>query len=361
MGRGSRYPRQLPGKRLADASLSRARRSVLTVGIALVAGLRRGGALPGVIVAGLAVCLLAGNEVHVTRQRAAERRVIDTGSGFRWLGGFTDIEVQDSQVIAVRIKRTSKFSAGVVRRFEAWTAESDKPMCMTNRISVDGEDPLAALIARVTEDLKQRTAASLASGAMLEGEGWRLAAMQLSITRGRLVDTLPFSEIDKVGIFDGKICIWQRGRDEPSAKIRPDSKNASVLALLLTEWIEHQREASAGQPEQTPGSSGLGRLLFERRMIDSSLNNVRFALHLGLAGSVILLFGHHFAPVCAIALAETALNVIFGRCFLRCYEFGLSRRRRGNEFRLSYNEITEMTYAASPVEFFGAISEANGA
>ena len=94
-------------------------------GIALAALVPDGG-LPGIIVGGLAVCLLVVNEVQVARQKAAERRVIDTGSGFRWLGGPTDIEVQDSQVVAVRIKRTSKFSAGilkgVVRRFEVWTA-----------------------------------------------------------------------------------------------------------------------------------------------------------------------------------------------------------------------------------------------
>ncbi len=203
-------------------------------GIALAALIPDGG-LPGIIVGGLAVCLLVVNEVQVARQKAAERSVIDTGSGFRWLGGPTDIEVQDSQVVAVRIKRTSKFSAGIlkgaVRRFEVWTADGDTPMCMTNRIAVNGADPLAALIARVIEDLKQRTAAGLAGGAMLEGDGWRLVAMQFLVDRGRtveilqntrcpgdntmqllvdsgrIVETLPFAEIDKVAFFDGKICL----------------------------------------------------------------------------------------------------------------------------------------------------------
>ena len=51
-------------------------------------------------------------------------------------------------------------------------------MCMTNRIAAGAADPLAGLIARVVDDLKQRTAAGLADGAMLEGDGWRLADMQ---------------------------------------------------------------------------------------------------------------------------------------------------------------------------------------
>ena len=81
------------------------------------------------------------------------------------------------------------------------------------------------------EDLKQRTAAGLAGGAVLEGESWRLAAMQLSVARGRIVESLPFAEIDKVAVFDGKLCFWRRGQDEPAARISPDSKNASVLAV----------------------------------------------------------------------------------------------------------------------------------
>ena len=49
--------------------------------------------------------------------------------------------------------------------------------------------------------------------------------MQLSISRGRTVETLPFVDIDKVGVFDGMICLWRRGQDEAAAKISPDSKN----------------------------------------------------------------------------------------------------------------------------------------
>ncbi len=330
-------------------------------GIALVAFVPDGG-LPGVIVAGVAVCLLVVNEVRAVRQKAAERSVIDTGSGFRWLGGPADIEVQDSQVVAERIKRTSKFSAGifqgVVRRFEVWTADSDQPMCMTNRMPVNGADPLAALIVRVIEDLKQRTAAGLAGGAVLEGDGWRLAAMQLQITRGRTVESLPFAEIDKVAVFDGKICLWRRGQDEPAARIRPDSKNASVLAALLTEWIEHQREGghrvpvAGGSSEATAGASGMGRLLFERCRSDGSWLGVGLAVGGGVAG-VVLLFGRHPHVLAIILLAAAAASLVlgmaFGRYRFRCYELGLTRRRGRDEFRLLYDEIMEFTYSATRI------------
>ncbi len=328
-------------------------------GIALAALVPDGG-LPGIILSGLAIFLLVVNEVQIVRQKAAQRWVLDTGSGFRWLGGPTDVEVSDSQVVAVRIKRTSKFSAGIlkgtVRRFEVWTADGDKPMCMTNRIVVNGVDPLAALIVRVIEDLKQRTAAGLAEGATLEGDGWRLAAMQLLVARGRVVETLPFAEIDKVAIFDGKICLWRRGQDEPAAKISPDSKNASVLASLLSQWIDHQREACGGQPAATSGASGMGRLLFERRTNDGLWVGALFAAFGAVTGTVIL-FDRDLMPlgvaILIAAVVSLLLGIFFGRHCFRCYELGLTRRRGRDEFRLRYDEITEFTYVATRMFYKG--------
>ena len=324
-------------------------------GIALAVFVTDGG-LPGVILGCIAVVLLVVNEITVARRKASERSVIDTGNGFRWLGGPAGIEVTDSQVIAVRIKRTSKFSAGilkgVVRRFEVWTAESDQPMCMTNRLAVEGEDPLAALIARVIEDLKQRTAANLAGGAFLEGEGWSLAAMQLSVARGRILETIPFAEIDKVGVYDGKICLWRQGQEEPAAKISPDSKNASILASLLSEWIDHRREASDGQPDATtnPVPAGMGRLLFERRRNDGFWLGVVLSV-LGGGFGAVLLFDRETMPLGVILLLAAAtalaLGVFLGRFRFRCYESGLTRRRGRNEFRLMYDEIAEFTYTAT--------------
>ena len=290
-------------------------------GIAMAAYLPDGG-LPGILVIGVAVVVLVVNEVRCARQKAARRWVVDTDSGFRWLGGPTDIEVRDSQVVAVRIERTSTFSAGilqgVLRRFEVWTAGApgtpgrDQPMCMTNRLAVHAADPLAALMTRVVEDLKQRTAAGLAGGATLEGDGWRLAAMQLAVARGRTVETLPFLEIDKVAVFDGKICLWRRGQDEPAAKIRPDSKNASVLAALMSEWIEHQRQGCGGLPEPAQGASGMGRLLFERRRNEGFRLGILFAGIGGVAGAVFLC-DRDTMPIGAVLLAAAVASLLVGR------------------------------------------------
>ena len=174
-------------------------------------------------VGGVAVCLLVVNESdspgrrrpsagdrHRQRLPLAGRSHGHRGAG---LAGGRRAHQADVEVF----RRHSQGSRPPFRGLDC--SDSDKPMCMTNRIAVNGDDPLAALITRVIEDLKQRTAAGLAGGATLEGEGWRLAAMQLSVARGRSVETLPFAEIDKVAVFDGKICLWRRGQDEPAARI----------------------------------------------------------------------------------------------------------------------------------------------
>ncbi len=75
---------------------------VLMGGIALAA-LAPDGVLPGIILGGLAIVLLVVNEIQFARQKGAQRWVLDTGSGFRWLGGPTDVEVADYQVVGVRV------------------------------------------------------------------------------------------------------------------------------------------------------------------------------------------------------------------------------------------------------------------
>ena len=149
------------------------------------------------------------------------------------------------------------------------------------------------------------------------------------------VETLPFVEIDKVAVFDGKLCLWRRGQDEPAMKISPDSKNAAVLTALLSEWVEHQRETgqhglmAGGQSESAAGASGMGRLLFERGRNEGFQRGIVVAGIAGAAG-VTMLFNRDFMPVgvflLVIASASLLLGLFFGRYLFRCYELGLSSR-----------------------------------
>ena len=176
---------------------------------------------------------------------------------------------------------------------------------MSSRLGAGARDPLAALIGRIIDDLKQRTAAGLAAGAALEGEGWRLAAMNLTVRQGKLLRDLSFAQIDHAAMFDGKLCVWMQGEDEPAAKIDPNSKNAPVLSSLLAEWLEH-RKAEPGEAVDAAASQGrLGRLLFERRRNEGLMLGLVFG-PLGLACGTVLMF----QPKTQVA----GLLVIAGAC-----------------------------------------------
>jgi hypothetical protein len=307
----------------------------------------------GIAIAVITGCGLVANEIVAARRRAAQRSVIDTGSGLRWLGGPDEATIDDAQVLAVRLKYTDKYASGilkaVIRRFEIWTAASETPLRMTNRINAGGSDPLDALIKRIIEGLKQRTAAGLAKGGSLEGEGWRLAATGLTVAKGRTEQSIPFAEIDKVGIFDGKWCIWQKGLDEPVAKLAPDSKNAPVLGSLLGEWIEHREKKAGKEPAEAPPGS-MGRLLFERRSSGGLALGLLGAMIGGVVGTIFV-FQRDLRPVGSLVLlgagVAAVLGVLFGKYAFRCYERGLVRFRGRNELRMAYAEIVQFDYSAT--------------
>jgi hypothetical protein len=305
-----------------------------------------------ILAAGAAV--LIGNEIVAAMTRPGDRSVVDTGTGFRWIEGSTDVSVEDQQVVALRLKRTSKYASGilkaVVRQFEVWTEGREKPFCMCNRLPVGSADPLAALIGRIIDGLKQRTAAGLAAGAALEGEGWRLAAMNLTVRQGKQYRDLSFGQIDHAAMFDDKLCIWMQGENEPAAKIDPDSKNAPVLGSLLSEWLEHQKAEAKETDIASAPRSGLGRLLFERRTNDVLVLAVIVGL-VGVVGGAVLSFQHNSQVVGVLVLAAgcvfIVLGLLFGRYVFRCHELGLTRRRGRSETRMSYGDVVEFNYGAT--------------
>jgi hypothetical protein len=307
------------------------------------------------------IAVLVVNEIIAAVIRSKRRRVIDTGSGFRWLGGPADLDVRDDQVTAVRFKRTMKYSSGLAsgafRRFEVWVEGIPAPLRMTNRTKVGMSDPLAKLIDRIIADVKQRMAARLAERGTVEGDGWQLTAAGLTISREKSPREIAFGDIDKVAIFDNRLCIWLKGVAEPAARIDLGSKNAPILGSLLDEWVSHQ-EASGEAVKEPADAAGLGRLFFERRRNDG----LWIGLLVGVLGAAAG-FGLHFdrkvpflVPPLLIAggVAGVVWGLCFGRYVFRCYEGGLTRRTGRSERKLRYDEITEFSYSATRMFHNGA-------
>jgi hypothetical protein len=309
----------------------------------------------------LALVALVGGEGVAAARRAARRWVVDTGSGLRWIGGPAEISVEDRQVTAVRLAHRRKYAAGLhkytARDFDVWIEGRPAPLRMRNRIAVGVSDPLGAMIGRVCDDLKQRAAAGLADGQPLAGDQWSLRPAELTLQRGKSLVSVPFWQIDKVDLFDKKLCIWCKGEDLPAARIDPASCNAPVLHSLLSEWVAHQREIAVlqagadgpAEPATAPSvGSDLGRVLFQRR-------KWKMAVYLGFAAALLAGLGLAAGAdtwiaggiflAAAAAVAFTAWG--WSRFILRCHERGIYRRWGTRELSIPYADITMFTYSAT--------------
>jgi hypothetical protein len=126
----------------------------------------------------------------------------------------------------------------------------------------------------------------------------------------------------------------------------------------LSEGIEKKHEGSSGQTERIAGTTGMGRLLFERSRNENFLLGLVVSGIFGVLGTAMLadrtMKGAAVGPL-AVALAVLFLGWVFGRDRFRCYERGLSRRR-AREFSLLYDEISELTYSATRVFVNGSYS-----
>ena len=154
----------------------------------------------GIASGALGLTLLTLNEIFAYRRRLPPRWVIDTGSGFRWIGFGSESPIEDTQITSVRIERERQFYQGklqaIIRRFEVWLDEQMPPLVMSNRLAGDFIDPLGTMITRIVDGLTERSAERLAAGGILEGEGFRLSRMELAVSNGRKTLHLPFAEID---------------------------------------------------------------------------------------------------------------------------------------------------------------------
>jgi hypothetical protein len=317
----------------------------------------------GIVIAVAAVVTLAVSEAVAAARRRARRWVADTGSGFRWFGGPDELTVADGQVTALRLAHERKFSQGlvkyVIRRFVVWTGAARQPMEMATRLRPGEADPLAALIGRIVEDLKTRSAGALMQGVPLQGDGWSLTSQELVLTAGRQQHSIPFAQLESIGLFDGKLCLWCRGQDEPAARLDPGSRNVPVLSALVGAWIERQ-EAATGQERQadqppTGAASeggpvfGLGRLLFERPGRTAPALPTCLFLAAGVLSVFAFVAGYWPVGLTLVVLAVGMLVWAFAksRTVFRCHERGVYRRTYKSETRIPYQEMSEFTFSAT--------------
>jgi len=170
---------------------------------------------------------------------------------------------EDDQVVSVNLQTKEKFSAGVLSYvsrtciIHVANDKGDEEIVIKDKLKPGEFDPHADLIERLSENYAQRAREALAAGVRLAGDNWWLDSGSLTVKNKHEETVTPQSDLARIDIFDGNVCIWTRDVNDPILKVSCNSKNAFVLELILGPVI-------AGNDIDDSGE-GLGHVLFERK------------------------------------------------------------------------------------------------
>lgn len=265
-------------------------------------------------------------------------------------------EFTDDQVICASLSSRPNYVNGVLnsttRLFDIWVEGAGNPerIKLLNHLRLADSDPLATFIARVQLRLHERAEASLAAGQPFDGEGWTLHDEELIVPGGRETRGVRFDELAAAEIFDGHLCVWKTGQDEPVLRIPVSSANTWILLRLLQERLA-KRPAGAVLP---PGDQ-LGRILFERKP-------GRFAVALlwlfpltsvGLVVVAVLLAIFQAGPHMLVAALPISFVLMMVWMFFvsravefRAHEHGVRRKWLFRMQQLKYRDVDVFTYSA---------------
>lgn len=306
--------------------------------------------VPAAVAVTIGGAILLGISESIALTNARKRRwVEDLGDGFLVIDRAGEREFRDEQVTAVCLYSQDNYSEGqlksVTRHFKVWVDTELSPIEMENKILVDDPDPLAELITRVTDKLRQFGEETLSRGMSLEGDGWSLSSHSLSVHKSAMPEDYQLHELSDIDIFDNQICIWKKGEEQASIRVPVSSRNAHLLFLLLSPKLA-ERQPADGEP-----ASGLGRVLFERKPPMSEVITLA-ALSLGglIGGAVLAVVGEEVAwagwvlMVAGVGLAIGTWSSLVAN--FRCHEYGVFQTKLTGTKQLRYDEVASFSYHA---------------
>ena len=188
-----------------------------------------------------------------------------------------------------------------------------------------------------------------------EGKGWRVDLSTLH-ARG---NTVPLSTITAAGLVERDVRLWKNRETHPFLSIPHDSTNARVLLALAS-----RIQAIEATPviETSAPSSGLGRLLFDRRTSLSSVfgNTLIAAFAIACAFGLIIKFVPAFIPhfkAPAIGVFALWLIYAFHRATVRYrfHERALVRSTLFSSRTLAYSDVASMRWHLSSTSLEHAI------
>lgn len=259
----------------------------------------------------------------------------------------------DEQIIALALETKKQHTQGevkgITRIFKLWLDGTPTPVVMTNSIRTGYPDPLANLIDRLVGTLAGRMSDDIERGGNAAGDGWRLDKSHLLLGPSQ-EQAVPLAELVAVEIFEQKMCIWRRGQDAAIFKAPLGFRNAHLLPLLL-----EPRMPSADERREAPSTTGLGRILFERKpgAVGIALCAI-FGIVAFVAGFILLAVnwpkveGILFLGIALVVSVLFALGAVTQRYMVfRCHERGVFKGNLFGEKLLPYASVASFTYSAT--------------
>ncbi len=326
--------------------------ALLAGGIMLLA-VRQPFAASVLIAGGVAAFSAVMSALLIARSRF---QVEITPDGFRVRDRRGEREFSDDQVICASLSNNSNYTNGLLqsttRTFDVWVEgeSGSEQIKLVNRLALGARDPAALLIERVHAHLYERAQAALAAGQNFEGEDWTLHAAELIVNTRRDPHGVRFEDLAAADTFDGHLCVWKHGQDEPVLRIPIGSANTHVLLQLLRERIA----APSANGELRTGDE-LGRILFERKPDRGMVWLMWLAPPAFLIVLAVTIFLGAFlgqrgawgmgTAICFIAAGLWVLSLT-QNVTLRVYEQGVRRKWLFGTQQLKYADVDAFTYSA---------------
>ncbi len=317
---------------------------VVVVGIVTAAMPKYGHLAIWAILPGLAMLVTGVVGLFVKRPRW-QVALFEQGASIGYPGGGR-IEVLFAELAALSHNPVPHYAngiyAGVTHRLRLWRKE-DHPKCpfvdlhcyLSAKKQEAQSQAMQAFANAASAAIGERLASVLANG----GTAKSPSGLQLDASGLRYKGTaLPLENIANIEVYDGKFCVWEKGKE--FATLRLDPAEANVLPIMD---LAHKRLTAQPQEEAQPPEGSLGRVLFERRRSK-------------VVGWALVVMG---ALLIGIGLPFIVWGVYLLRGYFRCHERGVSQRGLGQEKRLLYNEVAVFTYSATRLYVNGVYSGTN--
>ena len=299
---------------------------------------------------GLLLTLILETSAFVVRRGRCWLEVQDTG--FTVIDRRGQRQYRDDEVHAIAYSTQANYSNGeengFTRRATLWLAREPQPLRMQNLYKKNQVDPLAPLLGRLIDLLRDGFDAALQAGHAIEGDGWRLTQTELFFRRASQDDSLRLAEVAAIENRDGKMGVWRKGMDEPYVQFSNDGRNVWLLRMLVS-----SRMVEDAQPaEQDPAA--LGRILFQRKAGKGVLVLLAvvaaIAVPIGLGMAVFATELPLRLIGVAIALGSPLLvfaAYAYSKSNFRCHERGVYKAGFLGEKKLMYSEVGSFTYSAT--------------